>query len=124
MPVASDGPRPADDLAHAVWHLRNGIDPIDDQVQDNLLELDLVPVHPQWLLGELPVQCHVVGGSLRGRNSHHVADHFIEVHLLRVEGTSREETPQALDDLARSFIVALDVVEDRLESPPGSATES
>ena len=46
-------PRPADDLAHAVRHLRNGIDPIDDKVQDNLLELDLVPVHPQWLLGKI-----------------------------------------------------------------------
>src|SRR5688500_4984924 len=38
-------PRPAGDLAHAVRRLRNGIDPVDDQIQYDLLELDLVPVH-------------------------------------------------------------------------------
>ena len=79
------------------------------------MELDPVPVHRQWLLGEVPVQYHVVSGSLCGRNSHHVADHSVEVQLLGVEDTSSEETPQALDHLARSFIVALDVVDDRLE---------
>ena len=108
-------PRPAGDLAHAVRHLRNGIDPVDDQIQNDLLELDPVPVHPQSLVGELAVQPHVTGGGLRGQDRKHFADHFIEVHLLRVEGTSREETPQALDDLARPLIVALDVIDDRLD---------
>src|SRR3990172_12273199 len=104
------------ELASVFLH---GLDRVQDDVQEHLLQELGVAHYPRHLRGELLGQPHPVLPELRREERHYLLQNVVHVHLRQVRHGRAGEGQQVLDRLVQAVYLLQDLLDDLLARGPG-----
>ena len=99
------------ELAGAVADRAHGVDRVEDEVEQHLLQLHPVALHPRQSLGELGAQHDAVTPDFVRRELDHLRDLEVDVDEVLARRLALHERPDPADDLARAPAVGGDALE-------------
>jgi hypothetical protein len=104
----------------------HGLHPVEDQIQDHLLELLSIPAHARQTRGQIQRHRHVPEDHIAFHELGHFTDQIVEVEQRVIELALLEQSPQSGDHGGGPLVVGNDLVEQLaqlVEVRPGSLEE-
>ena len=102
-PLEKSTPR---DLTLTASGVPDRIDPVHDQVQNDLLQLYAIDGHQNRMREKLRIQGDPVGKGMGREQLEHLLHHATEVHDLWIADAFGEQAAQSLDDLDGALVVS------------------